>query len=84
MTNGELNNALLAFGQQHFGNHENVSLYFWYDCDDTRKLRWLISSKDGLSQGCGETLAAARADLIARRSEKIAALEAQLSKLKTQ
>lgn len=84
MTNDELNNALLAFGQQHFGNHENVSIYFWDDFDDIRELRWLVSSKDGMTQGSGATLTDARADFIKRRSEKIAALEAQLSNLKAQ
>lgn len=84
MNNEELNKALLAFGAEHFGNHENVSLYFWDDFDDIRKLRWLVSSKDGMTQGSGETLAAARADFIKRRSEKIADLEAKLSHLKAQ
>mgnify|MGYP006267559971 CR=1 FL=1 len=85
MTNDQLNTVLLEYGKTHFGHHENVSLYFWQDHDQSLRLRWLVAGKNGdFTQGSGETLAAARADWIARRTEKIAALEAQLSNLKAQ
>lgn len=85
MTNDELNNALLAFGSQHFGNYENVSLFFWNDDDGSLKVRWLVAGKDGAwTQGSGDTLAKARADWIARRTERIETLEIQLANLKSQ
>lgn len=84
MNNDELNNALLAFAKEHLNKHENVSLFFWEDWDETIKVRWLVASKDSWAQGSGDTLAAARADFIKRRSEKIADLEAKLSHLKSQ
>lgn len=82
MTNEQLNTVLLEYGVKHFGHHENVSLYFWKDHEQSLKLSWIVSGNT--TQGSGETLAAARADWIARRTEKIAALEAQLLNLKAQ
>jgi hypothetical protein len=83
MTNDELNNALLAFGRQHFGNHENVSLFFWNDHDGALRVRWIVTSKNGTwAQGSGDTLADARQDWIAGRAEKIASLQADIAALK--
>lgn len=82
MTNEQLNTVLLEYGNAHFGHHENVQLYFWKDRDQSLKLQWIVGGNT--TQGSGETIAAARADWIARRAEKIAALEAQLSNLKAQ
>lgn len=84
MNNDELNHALLAFGEKHFGHHENVSVFFWDDIDGARRVRWLVTSKDSRSQGAGETLAAAREDYIQRRTTRIAELEAQIANLKAQ
>ena len=87
MNNDDLNYLLLAFGAEHFGKHENVSLFFWNDHDGSLKVRWLVAGKDGSfpwSQGAGDTLAKARADWIARRTERIETLEIQLANLKSQ
>ena len=85
MNNDDLNRALLAFGGRHFGYHENVSLFFYNDNDGVLRVRWLVAGKDGAwTQGSGDTLAKARADWIARRTERIETLEIQLANLKSQ
>jgi hypothetical protein len=83
MNNNELNRALLAFGEEHFGKHENVSLFFWNDHDGALRVRWILATKNGAwAQGSGDTLADARQDWIARRAAQIASLETDLAALK--